>query len=153
MTKSPFPTLDKVLGFLVNLSFILMIAVVLLQVIARYLLPWAPNWTEELARFCFIYLVSMGAALAVKDNGYVSVNFLLDRLSPKYKSLLENIILVCIIGLMFTQFVVSLPLMEIVSIQKSPSMNLNMAFMYGAMAIMGLSVAFYSTLKLIQKNR
>lgn len=75
MTKSPFPTLDKVLGFLINLSFILMIAVVLLQVIARYLLPWAPNWTEELARFCFIYLVSMGAALAVKDNGYVSVNF------------------------------------------------------------------------------
>tara|TARA_R110002124_G_scaffold287021_2_gene469764 strand:- start:11578 stop:12036 length:459 start_codon:yes stop_codon:yes gene_type:complete len=152
MTKSPFPTLDKVLGFLVNLSFILMIAVVLLQIIARYALPWSPNWTEELARFCFIYLVSMGAALAV-NNGYVSVNFLLDRLSPKYKSLLENIILVCIIGLMFTQFVVSLPLMEIVSIQRSPSMNLNMAFMYGAMAIMGLSVAFYSTLKLIEKNR
>ncbi|WP_339924176.1 TRAP transporter small permease [uncultured Cyclobacterium sp.] len=153
MKKSPFPTLDKVLGFLVNLSFVLMIAVVLLQIIARYALPWSPNWTEELARFCFIYLVSLGAALAVKDNGYVSVNFLLDRLSPKYKSLLENLILVCIIGLMLTQFVVSLPLMDIVSIQRSPSMNLNMAIMYGAMAIMGLSVAFYSTLKLIEKNR
>jgi TRAP-type C4-dicarboxylate transport system permease small subunit len=55
MIKTHFPYLDKVLSFLVVSSFILMIAVVILQILARYALPWSPNWTEEMARFCFIY--------------------------------------------------------------------------------------------------
>ncbi|MFO7825413.1 MAG: TRAP transporter small permease [Cyclobacterium sp.] len=151
MIKTHFPVLDKILGFFLNLSFVLMIAVVLLQIIARYALPWSPNWTEELARFCFIYLVSIGAALAVKDKGYVSVNTFLDRLSPKAKSKMEAFILVFIIALMFTQFVFSLPLMDIVTLQKSPSLNLNMAFMYGSMAIMGFFVSLYSIFELLKK--
>ncbi|WP_439482163.1 TRAP transporter small permease [Cyclobacterium plantarum] len=151
MIKTHFPVLDKILGFFLNLSFVLMIAVVVLQIIARYALPWSPNWTEELARFCFIYLVSIGAALAVKDKGYVSVNTFLDRLSPKAKSKMEAIILVLTICLMFTQFVFSLPLMDIVTLQKSPSLNLNMAFMYGSMAIMGFFVSLYSIFELLKK--
>ncbi|SHN23894.1 TRAP-type C4-dicarboxylate transport system, small permease component [Cyclobacterium lianum] len=151
MIKTHFPLLDKILGFFLNLSFVMMIAVVVLQVVARYALPWSPNWTEELARFCFIYLVSIGAALAVKDNGYVSVNTLLDRLSPKTKSKMEVFILVLISCLMFTQFAFSLPLMDIVTLQKSPSLHLNMAFMYGAMAIMGFFVGLYSVFELLKK--
>lgn len=151
MMKTDFPLLDKILGHFVSISFMVMIAVVVLQVVARYALPWAPNWTEELARFSFIYLVSVGAALSIKDKGYVSVNTFLDRLSPKAKTRMQAVILLSILIIMGTQFIVSLPLMEIVTLQKSPAMNLNMSFMYASMAVMGLFTGFYALLELLKK--
>jgi TRAP-type transport system small permease protein len=151
MIKTHFPYLDKVLSFLVVSSFILMIAVVILQILARYALPWSPNWTEELARFCFIYMVSLGAGLAIQDRGYVSVNTLLDRLSPFARKRLEIMILIFVIILMLTMFVVSIPLAQIVSLQISPAMQLNMSIMYGSMACMGLFVSIYSVLQLLER--
>ena len=151
MIKTHFPYLDKVLSFLVVSSFILMIAVVVLQILARYALPWSPNWTEELARFCFIYMVSLGAGLAVQDRGYVSVNTLLDRLAPSARKRLEIIILIVVIILMLTMFIVSIPLAQIVSLQISPAMQLNMSIMYGSMACMGLFVSIYSILQLLER--
>ena len=38
---------------------------VLIQVTARTFLPTAPNWTEEAARFLFIYMVAFGGNAAV----------------------------------------------------------------------------------------
>ncbi|WP_158858729.1 TRAP transporter small permease [Lunatibacter salilacus] len=151
MIRNHFPYLDKVLSFLVVSSFILMIAVVVLQILARYALPWSPNWTEEMARFCFIYMVSLGAGLAVQDRGYVSVNTLLDKLSPPARKRLEIIILIFVIILMLTMFVVSIPLAQIVSLQISPAMQLNMSIMYVSMSCMGLFVSIYSILQLLER--
>ncbi|HSI78870.1 MAG TPA: TRAP transporter small permease [Lunatimonas sp.] len=151
MIRAHFPYLDKVLSFLVVSSFILMIAVVVLQILARYALPWSPNWTEEMARFCFIYMVSLGAGLAIQDRGYVSVNTLLDKLSPPARKRLEIIILIFVIILMLTMFVVSIPLAQIVSLQISPAMQLNMSIMYVSMACMGLFVSIYSILQLLER--
>lgn len=151
MIRTRFPYLDKVLSFLVVSSFLLMISVVILQILARYALPWSPNWTEEMARFCFIYMVSLGAGLAIQDRGYVSVNTLLDNLTPPARKRLEIIILVFVIILMVTMFVVSIPLVQIVSLQISPAMQLNMSIMYGSMACMGLFVSIYSILQLIER--
>lgn len=151
MIKTHFPYLDKVLSFLVVSSFILMIAVVILQILARYALPWSPNWTEEMARFCFIYMVSLGAGLGIQDRGYVSVNTLLDKLRPSARKRLEIIILIFVIILMLTMFVVSIPLAQIVSLQISPAMQLNMSIMYLSMSCMGLFVSIYSILQLLER--
>ena len=80
MIKSPFPTLDKVLGFLVNLSFILMIAVVVLQIVARYALPWSPNWTEELARYLMIWAALLAVSCGIARREHIGFTMLLIRL-------------------------------------------------------------------------
>ena len=151
MIKSHFPYLDKVLSFLVVSSFVLMIAVVILQILARYALPWSPNWTEEMARFCFIYMVSLGAGLAIQDNGYVSVNTLLDRLGLRSRKRLEITILIFVIILMATMFIVSIPLVRIVTLQTSAAMQLNMSIMYGSMTCMGFFVSIYSIFQLFER--
>lgn len=152
MKNSPSLTfLDSVLSFLVIISFLLMIGVVVLQILARYALPWSPEWTEEMARFCFIYLVSLGAGLAIKERLYVSVDFLLDKLTPTARRVLEIGILVLIVVFMFTMAVVSLPLVQIVSLQRSPAMQLNMSWMYAAMAFMGFFVGLYGSFQLLKR--
>lgn len=54
----------------------------LLQVLARYLLPVAPAWTEEIARLVFVYLTFGAATVALGKGANMQVTTLVDRLSP-----------------------------------------------------------------------
>ena len=143
--------LDKILEWAVTVSFMLMILTVMIQVIARYALPWSPHWTEEMARFCFIYMVSLGAGLALKDRSYINVSLFLDWLDVKARNWMDAFILLCIILLMIVMLVFSIPLIEIVSLQDSASMKINMAFIYFSMTCMSFLVMFYSILEIRSK--
>lgn len=65
------------LGILGLMGFV---ACVLIQVISRTFLPTAPNWTEEGARFLFIYMVAFAGNAAVISDEYVGVDLLLEAL-------------------------------------------------------------------------
>ena len=56
------------------------IASVLIQVVSRTFLPTAPNWTEEAARFLFIYMVAFAGNAAVLNDEYVGVEMLVEML-------------------------------------------------------------------------
>lgn len=67
-------------GCLFYLSFC---ACVLIQIISRNFLPSAPSWTEEAARYTFIYMVAFGCGVAVLRDEFVFVEFLKDMLEVK----------------------------------------------------------------------
>ena len=56
---------------------------VMVQIISRNLLPSAPSWTEEAARYTFIYMVAFGCGVAVLKDEFVFVEFLRDWLEAK----------------------------------------------------------------------
>lgn len=145
--------LDKALSWALVISAMAMILVVLLQIIARYALPWSPHWTEEVARFSFIYMVSFGAGLALKDNAYVNVTTLLAKLPPKAKLYMESLILLFICVLMLSMFAYSFPLLKIVKLQHSAALQINMAFIYFSMMGMSFFVSLYAIVLLIEKLR
>ena len=155
MTKAGLGILDKVLEWTVIANFILMIIVVLIQVIARYALPWSPHWTEELARFSFIYLVSLGAGLAIKDRAYINVTTLLHKIKGRMRFYLDSFILICTMVLMIFMFIHSIPLLEIVSLQSSAALQVNMVIIYFSMTCMSFLVFLYCLAELVSnyKNR
>lgn len=150
---------EKSLERAVIISFILMMITVILQVVSRYALPWSPAWTEELARFCFVYMVSLGAGLAVKDKAYVRVSIIFDKISRKAGLILENVILGSLILLMAVMLYYSFSLMQVVTLQQSASMKVNMAFIYFSMTAMSslvlayAAIDFFVNLKLIKASR
>lgn len=57
------------------------------QVISRFL-PFLPaTWTEELARWAFIYMTLLGAALVVRQRGHFGVTIVTSRLHGRSRSL------------------------------------------------------------------
>ena len=56
---------------------------VMIQIISRNLLPSAPSWTEEAARYTFVYMVAFGCGVAVLKDEFVFVEFLKDALLAK----------------------------------------------------------------------
>lgn len=145
--------LDKALAWALVISASAMILVVLLQIMARYALPWSPDWTEEMARFCFIYMVSLGAGLALKDNAYVNVTTFLGKFPVKVRLYMESIILSSVSMLMFIMFVYSFPLLKIVSLQTSAALQINMALIYFSMMLMSFFVMLYAIVQLTEKLR
>lgn len=60
-----------------TLLFAILIVPVVLQILARYtdLIP-RYIWTEEIARFCFVWIIMLGAMIAVRQNTHFSVDVL-----------------------------------------------------------------------------
>ena len=65
---------------------------VLIQITSRNLLPSAPSWTEEAARYTFIYMVAFGCGVAVLKDEFVFVEFLRDWLEGKRLHTLNKLI-------------------------------------------------------------
>ena len=60
-----------------TLLFAVLIVPVVLQILARYteLIP-RYIWTEEIARFCFVWIIMLGAMIAVREDTHFSVDVL-----------------------------------------------------------------------------
>ncbi|OCX66277.1 C4-dicarboxylate ABC transporter permease [Thioclava sp. SK-1] len=58
--------LDRVASVVTCTALVLLTAVVLLQVLARYIFNQPPAWTEELARYAMIWAGLIGATMAFK---------------------------------------------------------------------------------------
>ena len=68
---------SQILSFVVVLSVGILVVPVMLQIVSRYtdLIP-SYIWTEELARFLFIWTVMIGAILGVRDSAHFDVDLL-----------------------------------------------------------------------------
>ncbi len=74
----------RVLQGAMTLLMALLIVPVTLQIISRYtgLIP-RYIWTEEVARFCFIWVIMLGAMIAVRDGTHFDVDVLPKFTSPR----------------------------------------------------------------------
>ncbi|MFN3673738.1 MAG: TRAP transporter small permease [Bosea sp. (in: a-proteobacteria)] len=68
---------SRLLSFVVVLSVGVLVVPVMLQIVSRYtdLIP-SYIWTEEMARFLFIWTVMIGAILGVRDSAHFDVDLL-----------------------------------------------------------------------------
>ena len=53
------------------------------EVVRRFVLLYSSVWGEETARYAFIYLVWIGAAVAVKERAHIRIDVLMHYLPPR----------------------------------------------------------------------
>jgi TRAP-type transport system small permease protein len=103
----------RLLNLLLGLTVGILVVPVTLQVIARFtnLIPhWI--WTEEMARFLFIWMVMLGAMIGVRDGTHFDVD-VWPELKPRTNALLRVVSDICVLafalifcwyGIKFVQF-------------------------------------------------
>ncbi len=67
---------------LLVVMFIVLLALMLIQVVYRYFLELPLPWTEEMARYVFVIVTYLGASIAVSNNSHIEINvrdLLLDK--------------------------------------------------------------------------
>ena len=68
--------MDRFNGLLLALMFL----TTFYQILARDIFVISSMWTEELARFLFVWIVFLGAATLIEGNEHIRISILIDRL-------------------------------------------------------------------------
>lgn len=128
------------MAFLLFLTFI--------NVVGRYVFKSSIYFSEELARFLFVWIVFLGAAIIIKDKGHVAVTFLLENIKGNIpKKTLEIIINLCGILFIAIVFVGGYRLAASMNIYSSAALNIPMGYVYWVIPI-GSAIMMIHQLKI-----
>jgi TRAP-type C4-dicarboxylate transport system permease small subunit len=120
-----------ILGFLLSLMTI----VVFLQVIFRYILDQPLSWSEEMARYLFVWLSILGAALGVQKKGHFGLDFFQRMMPERLKGVLGQVIQWLMIMVTLIILYQGIILVRMTRPQESPAMALSMAWAYSALPV------------------
>lgn len=144
-----FRLLDKYLEeTLLVVMMIYFVIIVNTQVISRYVLGSSITWSEESARYIFVWMAFLGTSLAAKRGTHIVVD-IIDSLLPtflkRFVDILAKLLFILFVVIMCKAgFDVVMKLMQFS--QKSPALGLEMFYVYAAVPV-GMLL---TTLRLIQ---
>lgn len=149
--KRLFPILAKIAEWGSVISLVGMIGVVGLQVFARFFLPSAPSWTEELARLCFVYAVAFGAGVATREDGLARLDLLSDRLPARAHRGLLLALDICALAFAGTLLVVAWVVARDGWAESSPALGISMSVAFASVALLFASVAIFSLERVLRR--
>jgi len=124
-----------ILKGLIIILFIVMVVLVFGQVFVRYVLHSSFTWSEELSRFCMVWMVFLSAVIVFNSNNHIMV----DALITYVKGVTRTVFLILskIAVLVFSIFITigASQFLPTVSIQTSPANRINMSYVYAVIPI------------------
>jgi len=136
---------------IVTLFAVLTIAV-FAQVVARYVFNQPPAWTEELARFCQVWIILLASSICLRKGSHLAVDYLGPALAPRVRRAVA-VATGCLIVVYSAVVVVwGVGLVVIGSVQTSPAMQLNMGLVYLVFPIAGGLMVLESILTMLQAH-
>ena len=92
---------DKLEEYIGGSLFVVIFAILVLQVFFRQVIRTPLVWSEELARLIFVYVAMLGISIGIRKQSHIFIDFLFTRFSPAVQKVVftisQIIIFVCII--------------------------------------------------------
>ena len=118
-------------------SIILSVVVVFTQVVMRYVFGNSLAWSEELARYLFVWQVWIGASYSAKNRSHLRITFIKDNLAPPAQKKLEMV--VTVIWVAFAIYIARNGFLLVARVnrfnQMSPALRLPMAYAHLAVPV------------------
>ena len=134
---------------LLYISLVFTVALIFVQVVMRYVFSNSLSWSEEVARYVFIWQTWLGASYAVRKKRHLRVEALADRFRGVSRKVIE--IAVLLLWIFFGCFLVikgyQLTKMIFMRGQISAALGMPMAIAYAAVPVGSL----FMTLRLIRQ--
>jgi len=129
----------RLLSWLLVATVAILIIPVSLQIFSRYtaLIP-SYIWTEEMARFFFIWMIMLGAMIGIRDGAHFDVD-LWPELAPKANALLKIVssVFILVFSLVFVWY--GIKFVQFGWNQSSELAELPMPFIFVAWPLTGLT--------------
>ena len=135
---------DRVLRFVITWLMILLVIPVSMQIFSRYteLIP-RYIWTEEAARFLFIWIIQIGSILAVKDETHFNVDVLPKPKTPRGKAVATLVVDLAMFAMAAIFIWYGWDFVKFGYGQTSELTGINMVFIFGAFFLAGVSWAAF----------
>ncbi|MDO5719694.1 MAG: TRAP transporter small permease [Actinomycetaceae bacterium] len=143
-------TLDKTLEWFCVALFVVLVVDVTWQVFTRQVLNDPSGWSEELAKYVFIWLGLFGSSLVFGERGHIAVDFAVRKTPEQIQRIIAifvqiSIIVFAIVVLIQGGYKVSVLAWN----QNLTGLPVNVGWLYVALPITGFLTVFYSLFHLV----
>jgi C4-dicarboxylate transporter DctQ subunit len=132
---------NKFEEYLLVASIIFTVSIIFYQVVMRFVFNDAPSWTEELARYIFIWQIWMGASAGLKEGRHIRLDLVMNS-SIKRNRLISKNILELLIYVFWIFTTIALTVFGILYVQDlalrnalSPAIRIPLALVYAALPV------------------
>lgn len=148
MTKDPNaqtskPLWKQPLEFSLCAILVGIVGVTFIQVLFRYIFKLSLAWSEELARYLFLWLAALASAYAFKTKSHFALRFLVKRFGKGLQRATGTFVSCVVSGFLVifvwkaTEFTLSM------AKQVAPSTQMSMAVPYSSAVVGGVLMLFY----------
>lgn len=122
-------------------------------VFTRYVMGRGAPWYDEVARYLFIWIAFLGAAVAVRRRAHFLVRVLVQKLDRRGQFAAELLWWMIVMGFSVFIAVLGLRVMEGSSAQTSPALNLSLSWVFLSIPVHGVLSFIYAGSNLWQAIR
>ncbi|NEU32398.1 TRAP transporter small permease [bacterium LRH843] len=127
--------IEKVEAYGLSILLFSILVLIITQVYFRFFTESSIVWSEELSRFLLIWLVFLGAAVAMRQGSHIQIDNLFNIVPRPVKIAMQLLRDVIIVLFLMMLFLGSLSIIEVSSLQESPGLGLNMKYVYGVFPV------------------
>ncbi|MCM3759988.1 TRAP transporter small permease [Alkalihalobacillus oceani] len=127
-----------------------MVFLVFMNVVLRYVFESGITWSEEMARYLFVWIVFLGAIAAFKDRSHLGVDILIGSLPPKAQKALYVFNQVVIIGLMSIVINGGVKMIQVNSNSYGPATGIPLSVLFIAATLAAVVIILMSLIQTFQ---
>ena len=128
----------------------LLTAVTFAQVVTRYLLGDPLIWSEEAARYLFVWVSMIGAALALREGGHFGLDLLI-RPMPQLKPVLGPLVILVMVMFLVILLKTGIDETRLASMQFAMTFPMRMQWAYLALPVGAGLMLFHIAVHVIRK--
>jgi TRAP-type C4-dicarboxylate transport system permease small subunit len=140
--------IDHLFNGLMAIALSVMCIIVFGNVLLRYLFNSGITWSEEVARYLFVWLVLLGSVMVLKDNGHLGVETVIKMLPKPLKRtvyIVSNVIVLYILCLVVEG---SWKMTVMNAHSYGPATGMPLSMIYGTGVVMGVGMVLVTLFNL-----
>jgi TRAP-type C4-dicarboxylate transport system permease small subunit len=112
------------------------------QVVSRYVFDDPLIWSEEAARYLFVWVTMVGAALGMREGGHYGLDIVVKRLPRPLRGALGTVAALVVLAFLAVLFVTGVQETQLAAMQYSATLPMRMHWAYLALPV-GAGLAIF----------
>lgn len=130
-----------------------MVGTVILQVFCRFVLDNPLSWSEELARYAFVWITFLGAAVAYRHGAHIVVEILVVKLPRRAQMVLAWVADALMVVALLVLLVQGLGIVEVNSNVEATMLEIPMSWVYGSVPVSAMIMLAYQVERTLRRIR
>ena len=121
-----------------------LVADVFLGVWSRYVMHATFQWYDEVARLAFVWMIFLGAAVAVRRGAHFRLHLLIDRFGPLTRRRVDLVVTLLVIAFAAVLLAGGIAIAPLARRQVTDALEISMLWFYGALPVGGALMIIFA---------
>ncbi len=141
--KKVLDVIEKTVTGLSVVLFVVMVFSIFMQVFLRYALNTGNSWAEEIARYCFVWLVLLGSSVAMRKGRHMRIDYFINLIPLKIRIVVETVLNLGLIIFLLVIVRYGSELAGMTHRQLSTGLEMPMSIPYSAISVGGFLILLF----------